>query len=187
MPRRLFKKLSRQRHHLRTRWFMRPFEFVFGDAAYWSLNRRNVTRGVALGFFMAFLPPFIPHTLMALLAAIILRVNIAVTLASTFITNPFTMVPLYYAAYWTGCHALGLTPMTKLPKLNPHDWLPAFHGPVFEPFVLGCILLGLLAALMGYVILGLFWHLSLVCKFYKRKRLRRIKESTPPQDGPKIL
>lgn len=176
MPRRFFKHLSRQRHHLRTRWFMRPFEFVFGDAAYWSINRRNVTRAVALGFFIAFLPPFIPHTLMALLCAIALRVNIPVTLAAIFITNPVTMVPLYYAAYWSGCYVLGLTPLTKLPRASPDDWLPAFHGPFLEPFVLGCLLLGLVAALAGYILLGASWHLSLVYKFYKRKRLRRQKE-----------
>lgn len=177
MPRRFFKKLSRQRHHLRTRWFMRPFEFAFGDAAYWSVNRRNVTRAVALGFFIAFLPPPIPHTVMAIFAAVALRVNIPVTLAAIFLTNPVTIFPLYYAAYWTGCHVLGKTPMTHLPKAHPGDWLPAFHGPILEPFVLGSVLLGLAAAVVGYVVLGLFWHLSLVNKFYKRKRLRRLKEA----------
>src|SRR5882672_125961 len=101
MPRRIFKKLSRQRHHLRTRWYMKPFAFVFGDAAFWSLNRRNVTRAVALGFFIAFMPPILPHTLIALVAAIALRVNIPVTLTAIFLTNPVTMVPLYYAAYWS--------------------------------------------------------------------------------------
>jgi uncharacterized protein (DUF2062 family) len=179
MPRRFFKKLSRQRHHLRTRWFMRPFEFVFGDAAYWSVNRRNVTRAVALGFFIAFLPPPIPHTLMALFAAIALRVNIPVTLASIFLTNPVTMFPLYYAAYWIGCHALGHTPMNmhNLPKAHPGDWLPVFHGPILEPFIIGNLILGLCAAVVCYIVLGAFWHLSLVYKFYKRKRLRRLKET----------
>jgi uncharacterized protein (DUF2062 family) len=182
MPRRLFKKLSRQRHHLRTRWFMRPFDFVFGDAAYWSLNRRNVTRAVALGFFIAFLPPPIPHTVMAIVAAVALRVNIPVTLASIFLTNPVTMLPLYYAAYWTGCHAIGKVPMTHLPKAHPGDWLPALHGPILEPFILGSLILGLLAALIGYVVLGASWHLSLVYKFYKRKRLRRDKEARSSEE-----
>jgi len=176
MPRRFFKKLSRKRHHLQTRWYMRPFAFVFGDAAYWSINRRNVTRAVALGFFIAFLPPPIPHTMVALALAIALRVNIPVTLTAIFITNPVTMVPLYYAAYRSGCYVLDLEPLKRVPKLNNHDWLPAFHGPFLEPFVVGCILLGLAVAVVGYILLGLSWHLSLVYKFYKRKRLRRQKE-----------
>jgi uncharacterized protein (DUF2062 family) len=177
MPRRLFKQLSRQRHHLRTRWYMKPFQSVFGESSYWSLNRRNVTRAVALGLFIAFLPPPIPHTLMAVFAAIALRVNIPVTLTSIFITNPVTMGPLYYAAYWVGCHVLGDTPMTRLPKAAPGDWLPAFHGPILEPFIIGCLLLGLAVAVLGYIVLGLSWHLSLVYKFYQRKRLRREKEN----------
>ena len=179
MPRRFFKKLSRQRHHLRSRWYMRPFQFVFGDAAYWGLNRRNVTRAVALGFFIAFLPPFIPHTLMALLCAIFLRINIPVTLAAIFITNPVTMLPLYYAAYWVGCHVLGLIPVTKgiLMSAGAKHWLLQLKGPILEPLVVGCLLLGLIAAVVGYVVLGLSWHLSLVYKFYKRKQLRHHREN----------
>ena len=176
MPRQFFKKLSRKRHYLSTRWYMRPFSSVFGDAAYWSINRRNVTRAVALGFFIAFLPPPIPHTLVALALSVALRVNMPVTLTAIFITNPVTMVPVYYAAYWSGCYLLGLTPLTQLPAFSNHDWLPAFHGPFLEPFVLGCLVLGLAVAVAGYILLGLSWHLSLVYKFYKRKRLRRIKE-----------
>ncbi|MGD9842178.1 MAG: DUF2062 domain-containing protein [Steroidobacteraceae bacterium] len=173
----LFKKLSRQRHHLSTRWYMKPFAFVFGDAAYWSINRRNVTRAVALGFFIAFLPPPIPHTLVALAAAIALRVNIPVTMAAIFITNPITMVPLFYAAYWSGCYVLGLEPLTRLPKFTAHHWLPAFQGPFLEPFLLGCLILGLAVSVVAYILLGLSWHLSLVYKLYKRKQLRRHKEN----------
>lgn len=175
MPRRIFKKLSRQRHHLRTRWFMRPFEFVFGDAAYWSLNRRNVTRAVALGFLIAFLPPPIPHTLVALLATIVLRVNIPVTFAATFLTNPFTMLPLFYAAYRSGCLVMGVEPLHALPT-GEQFWSTWFQGPFLQPFLLGCLLFGLAAATFAYIALGLSWHLSLVYKFRKRKRLRRSKE-----------
>jgi uncharacterized protein (DUF2062 family) len=181
MPLYLFKKLSRQRHHLSTRWYMRPFAFVFGDAAYWSMNRRSVTRAVALGFFLAFLPPPIPHTLVAVAAAIALRVNIPVTMASTFITNPLTMVPVYYAAYRSGCYALGLAPLTRLPGLNPEQWLPAVQGPVLQPFLLGCLLLGLALAVVAYILLGLSWHISLVYKLFTRRQLRRHREQNRDQ------
>ena len=56
--------------------------------------------------------------------------------------------------------------------MNENDLLPAFHGPFLEPFVLGCLILGLAVAAIGYTVLGFSWHLSLVHKFYKRKRLR---------------
>ncbi len=183
MPRRLFKKLNRQRDHLRTRWFMRPFESVFGDAAYWSLNRRNVTRAVALGFLIAFVPPPIPHTLVAVVAAVIFRVNIPVTFTATFITNPFTMLPLFYAAYRSGCLVLGVEPLRALPS-GDQFWQLWLQGPFLEPFLLGCLLLGLAAATLGYVVLGLFWHLSLVYKLFKRKRLRRLKEANQSEDKP---
>ena len=44
MPRRLFKTLTRQRQRWKQRWFMRPFRLLLEHPAYWSLNRRSVTR-----------------------------------------------------------------------------------------------------------------------------------------------
>ena len=38
MPRRWFKRLSRQRHTLKDRWFMRPFQAVLHHPEYWDLN-----------------------------------------------------------------------------------------------------------------------------------------------------
>lgn len=154
---------------------MKPFDPVLGDPAYWSLNRRNVTRAVALGLFIAFIP--IPlHLFLAALLAIALRVNLPVTLTAVFLTNPLTMVPLYYAAYWTGCHLLGVEVLHELPKSDPGALLPVWQGPFWQPFLLGSVVLGLAVALVGYVLLGAFLHTSLLRKYYKRKRNNQQKD-----------
>src|SRR5689334_4321111 len=43
MPRRFFKRLSRQRHRVKDYWAMRPFKGLLEDPAYWTLHRHNVT------------------------------------------------------------------------------------------------------------------------------------------------
>src|SRR5687768_16919340 len=107
MPRRIFKPLSRQRHRWKDRWFTRPFRLVLEHPVYWSLNRRNVTRALALGLMISFIP--IPvHFPVATLAALALRLNVPATILGTFLANPLTMVPMYMAAYWIGCSLLGL-------------------------------------------------------------------------------
>lgn len=150
---------------------MRPFASVLGDPALWSLNRRNVTRAVALGLFIAFIP--LPaHVVLAALMAVALRVNLPVTLTAVFITNPLTMVPLYMAAYWVGALLLGID---MQPRTSNQSLQAFWHGPFWQPFLLGCLVLGLAIAVLGYVLLGALWHTSLVRKYHQRKRERKNK------------
>ncbi len=146
---------------------MRPFRGLTEHPAYWSLNRRNVTRAFALGLFLSFVPLPI-HMVLAPVAAIIARLNIAATMAGVLLTNPFTVVPLFFSAYWIGSYILGTGP-------QPFAFEPAWYWlqtgllPVWKPFLLGCLVMGLLSAVIGYIALGATWHLSLVLKYRKRK------------------
>jgi uncharacterized protein (DUF2062 family) len=167
MPRRLFKPLSRQRHLWSERWFMRPFKLLLENSAYWSLNRRNVTRAFALGLFFAFVP--IPgHMVVAGLLALALRLNVPASLTGTLLVNPFTMVPVYVFCYQIGRLLLGL-PSRRFHIEISWQWLA--HGllPIWKPFLLGCAVVGTIAALTGYVLLGGLWHLQLVLSYHRRK------------------
>jgi uncharacterized protein (DUF2062 family) len=173
MPRRFFKRLSRQRHSLKERWFMRPFQAVLHHPEYWSLNRRSVTRAVALGMFCAFIPlpvqmPF------AAVGAVLFRINVPVAIAGVFVTNPLTTVPIFYAAYWIGCFMLG-QPSDRFSFEMSWQWVQSDLLPVWKPFLLGCFALGVGSALLSYVLLGSLWHLSLVRQYYERKREDRRK------------
>src|ERR1043165_4098849 len=170
MPRRLFKPMSRQRHLWSERWFMRPFKLLLGNPAYWSLNRRNVTRAFALGLFFAFVP--IPgHTIMAGLLALALRLNVPAALTGTLLVNPFTMVPIYVFCYQIGRQLLNLPPRPFQIDIT-WEWLT--HGllPIWKPFLLGCTVTATVTALAGYIVLGGMWHLQLVLSYYRRKDKR---------------
>ena len=179
MPRRLAKHLSRQRHTLANRWFMRPFRRLLANPAYWSIHRSNVTRAVALGLFIAFIPLPV-HLLVATALAIALQVNIPVALAATFVSNPLTMVPQYYFAYSVGSRLLG-TGLEPFAFEMSWEWLQTGLLPIWKPFLLGCLALGTASALLGYAVLGTLWHVTLVMKYHERKRPGRVKKSADSQ------
>jgi uncharacterized protein (DUF2062 family) len=175
MPRRLFKPLSRQRHVWKERWFMRPFRLLLENSAYWSLNRRNVTRAVALGLFIAWIPLPV-HIPLAAVLALLLRLNVPAAVSATLITNPFTIVPLFYFAYWVGCRTLQL-PLSRFSFELTWDWISTGLMPIWKPFLLGCLIMGSFTAVMGYIVLGGAWHLTLLLRYHRRKGSPNEKES----------
>src|SRR5918992_1716992 len=129
MPRRVFKPLSRQRHRWKARWFMRPFRLLLEHPAYWSLNRRSVTRAFALGLFIAFVPLPI-HVILSAVLALVLRLNVPAAIVGTFIANPLTLVPMYWAAYRLGADLLD-TPVRKVAFAMNWEWLTTTLVPIW--------------------------------------------------------
>jgi uncharacterized protein (DUF2062 family) len=168
MPRRVFKSISRQRHQWKGRWFLRPARLLLENPAYWSLNRRNVTRAFSLGLLLAFVPLPV-HVVLAAALALLLRLNLPAAVAGTLIVNPLTAVPLYIIAYRVGRLLLSAPPRPFHFELSL-QWLSSGLLPIWKPFLLGCLVTGMLTALTGYLLLGGLWHLSLVLKYHRRKR-----------------
>jgi uncharacterized protein (DUF2062 family) len=175
MPRRFFKRLSRKRHTLSNRWFMRPFRVMLANPAYWSIHRTNVTRAVALALFISFIPLPI-HLPVITVLALLLQVNLPVAIATVFVSNPLTMVPQYALSYWVGAHILG-TNVNEFAFEMSWEWLRTGLLPIWKPFLLGCVVCGAIAAVLGYVILGSLWHITLVMKYHERKRPGKSKKS----------
>jgi uncharacterized protein (DUF2062 family) len=179
MPRRVFKAISRQRHLWKDRWFLRPARLLLENPAYWSLNRRNVARAFALGLLLAFVPLPV-HMVLAALLALLLRLNIPAAVAGTLIVNPLTAVPLYILAYRVGRTLLSVPPRPFHFELSLH-WLATGLVPIWKPFLLGCLVLGVCVALTGYVVLGSLWHMNLVIKYHRRKRASAAKTAQSPK------
>jgi len=146
---------------------MRPFATWIDNPAYWSLNRRSVTRAFALGLFLAFVPLPI-HALLATTLALLLRLNLPAAVVGTFLTNPVTMVPMFVFAYWVGCSLLAAPPDPFHFEMS-WRWFTTQLVPIWKPFLLGCLVMGLAAAATGYILLGGLWHLTLVVKYHERK------------------
>ena len=170
MPRRFFRKFAFKRHQVSEQWFMTPFRHLLHDHRLWGIRRRTVVPAVAIGFFVAFMPT--PgHTLTGILLALLFRVNIPVAALATWVSNPVTMAPMYYFAYRVGSGLLK-TPLREFEFELSWDWLTHTFLTIWQPMLLGCVILGSAAAILGYVTLDLFWRSS-IANYKSRKKNRR--------------
>jgi uncharacterized protein (DUF2062 family) len=175
MPRRFFRKFAVNRHHVSERWFMRPFRHLLKDQRLWGVRRQTVVPAFSLGLFIAFLPT--PgHSLMGALSALALRVNIPVAALSTWVSNPLTMGPMYYFAYRLGRRLLG-APQRDFKFELSWDWVTHTFVTIWQPMLLGCILLGCAAALVGYAALDGFWRLSIADYKTRKQKSRRDRDN----------
>lgn len=172
MPRRFFRKFAFKRHELTRRPWIRPFRRLMNDQKLWGIRRKTVVPAVAWGTFVAFLP--IPgHVLVAILGSLVMRCNIPVAALATFITNPLTIGPLYYFTYRIGARMLEITPEKFRIELSI-EWLNTTFQSVWQPLLLGSVLVGLIASFFAYAILDLVWRLSLA-DYKTRKRNDRYR------------
>jgi uncharacterized protein (DUF2062 family) len=170
MPRRFFRKFAVKRHQFGDRWFLSPFRHLMHDHRLWSIRRKTVVPAVALGIFIGFLP-FPGHPLWASLIALARRINIPIAALSTFVSNPLTMGPMYFFAYRFGAWLIGIEPKNVEMEMS-FDWVAHTFVNIWQPMLLGCVILGTAASLLSYVVLDLFWRSS-IGNYKARKRRER--------------
>lgn len=154
---------------------MTPFRHLLHDHRLWAIRRRTVVPAFAIGIFIAFLPT--PgHTLMGVLLALAFRVNIPVAALATWVSNPLTMGPMYYFAYRLGRYLLG-TPLQEFQFEMSWDWVTHTFLTIWQPMLLGCFILGVLAAVTSYITLDIFWRSSIADYKTRKRNSRRGRES----------
>jgi len=168
MPRRFFRKFTLKRERLAQQWYLAPFAHLLHDPQLWGIRRRNVLPSVALGLFVAYLP-FPGHMLVAALLALALRINIPIAALSTLVSNPLTIGPMYYFAFQFGELLLGLPPRPFAFELSL-TWMMDGFVYIWQPLLLGCVLLGAILSVSGYLVLNLIWHASISDYLAKKRR-----------------
>lgn len=168
MPRRFFRRFALKRQHFHGHWYLEPFAHLLHDQRLWGVRRRTIVPAFALGLFVAFLP-FPGHVLIAALAALALRINIPVAALSTFVSNPLTIGPMLFVSYRLGRRLLGLEPRPVSFELSL-DWVTDTFVNIWQPMMLGSVLLGALAAVVGYIALDLLWRASIADYLAARRK-----------------
>lgn len=171
MPRRFFRKFAPKREHLRDQWWIAPFDHLLHDPHLWGIRRRTVVPAFALGLFISYMP--MPgHVLSAILLAILLRVNVPVAALTTLVSNPVTMGPMYYAGFELGRRLLRQPPRPFEFEMS-FAWLAERFGTIWLPLLVGCLLLGAILSLAGYITLDLLWRASISDYLERRKKRRK--------------
>jgi uncharacterized protein (DUF2062 family) len=158
------------------RW-LAPFENTLLHPRLWHLNRRSAAGAVAAGMFCGLIPGPL-QMLGAAICAVAFRVNLPLALLTTLYTNPFTIVPLYIAAFGIGQWALpGEHDRFVAPPEPDAAGLIAWMQALVEwmvglgaPLALGLVLLALGLALAGYLLVRVAWRIYLVRAWHRRRR-----------------
>ena len=84
---------------------LRMFAPHLADPRLWHFNRHSLNKAVYIGVLSAFFP--LPgQMLIALVGSLIFRANVPMALGLTWITNPLTSLPIFYAGYYIGAKIL---------------------------------------------------------------------------------
>ncbi|MEW5757142.1 MAG: DUF2062 domain-containing protein [Pseudomonadota bacterium] len=171
MPKRLLKRLLPHHSTIREHKHLRHLGERLHDPNLWHLNRRSVSTATAVGLFVCYLP--IPmQMVIAALLAVWLRTNLVIAVSLAFVSNPFTMAPMFYAAYKLGTFILR-QPEQELNFELSLEWLTHGLAAVWQPFLLGSFLMGSLLALTGYIAVRLIWRVSVIHKWRTRHAGKR--------------
>lgn len=109
----------------------------------------------AAGVFIGMSPLLGLHTVLGITLAWTCGLNRIVTLTGVFVTNPWTIVPIYTFSTWLGAKILGINDF--IPDINwSHITLTVFLSefkPLLAPFIFGTIFLGLIAGIFCYMLI----------------------------------
>jgi len=132
-------------------------------------------RGIAAGLFIGMGVPLGLHMITMALLRLILKYNVVVAFAFTFVNNPITLIPMYYAFYALGSILLGKpTPLTMTdfqhlmdPIIHADNFMLAVHNflslgmDILVRWTIGAIIIAGIFSLLGYLV-G-YWLLRKRC------------------------
>ena len=148
MIRKTLKKTSRSE---KLKSFIKKYKI---PAQYLSTSRKMVSRAVFLGLFIAFIP--MPMQMAAVLAFMpFFRFNVPIALAMCWLSNPFTMPPMYYLEYLTGTYLLGIDIVDVEMTL---EWFSENLDDIFIPLYVGTFFFSAIGSSLAYWAVNHFWH-----------------------------
>ena len=132
---------------------------------YLSTNRRTVSKAVLIGLFIAFIP--MPMQMLLVVAMMpFFKFNVPIAIAMCWLSNPFTMPPMYYMEYITGSFFLG---SEVAPVEMSLDWFSENISKIFIPLYVGTAFYSILGSIGGYWLVNHFWKSSV----HRDKKLHR--------------
>jgi uncharacterized protein len=170
MPKRLINKYLPAAHKVTEHRSLKWLGVILHDTKLWHLNRRSVASAFFVGIFSCFIPiPF--QMLLAAALAIYFHCNLPISVSLVWLTNPLTYAPVFYLNYRFGLLVMGL-------DYDPSDfvWKVESMGDnlalIWQPFLLGSVLAGLIVGGLAYLLVRLLWRLHIQHTWFKRRAQR---------------
>jgi len=170
---------------------LKVFAPHLGDPRLWQFNRHSLNKAVYIGVLSAFFP--LPgQMLLALIGALIFRANVPMALGLTWITNPLTTLPIFYAGYYIGAKIIDV-PMISLRLIGRMiaDFSLWVLSDGANPFIIHSGTVSITAFCLGLTILAIIssivcglafkgiWRYKTVSSWQKRQRLPTDKPPKP--------
>lgn len=171
MAKKFIKKYLPDTQKIRGHRHLKVFGSIINSPNLWHLNRYSISTAFSIGLFTAFLP--IPMQMVVAAAlAIIFRANLPISVALVWITNPFTMPPIFYFCFKVGAFIMNVPPTGFLfePSI---EWLTTGFLRIWKPFLLGCLTVGILTSLIANITLRVIWRFSVIRSWKLRLAKRR--------------
>ncbi|HLZ98177.1 MAG TPA: DUF2062 domain-containing protein [Steroidobacteraceae bacterium] len=171
------KSITPARHSLEKRWYLKPFTALVVDRGCWAFKRTRVINAFSLGLLIAFVPPIPPlplHLTLCLTLGVIFRLNLPVLFATVFVSNPLTWFPQVAGSIWVGAKLMGLNLMPMLHGLSHRDFRAQIHE-LWEPLLLGAIVLGVCAAVAGYLTGQCIWRGWAIYRLRRRRARSNVR------------
>lgn len=152
------------------------------DPRLWQFNRHSLNKAVYIGVLSAFFP--LPgQMLLALIGSLVFRANVPMALGLTWITNPLTTLPIFYASYYVGAQILDV-PMISLRLIgrmiadfslwvlsNGANPFVTYRGTVsLAAFCLGLTILAIITSIICGLAFKAVWRYKTVISWQKRQQ-----------------
>lgn len=168
MPKKFIQRFSPKPETLKAHPHLKHFGEILQNPNLWHINRRSAAGAVAVGLFCAWMPmPF--QMLLAAAIAMLFTVNLPLSVGLVWISNPFTMPPLFYAAYRLGAYVLN-EPVTHFQFHLSFTWLVEAFETIAPSLLVGCFILAIISSASGYLLLRLLWRLNIAKKWQRRHK-----------------
>jgi len=166
MSKKKFQRYMPDHKKIRDQKCLRCFGTLLYNPALWHLNRHSLARAFFIGLICAFIPvPF--QMVLAAAGAILIHANLPIAVTLVWLTNPVTMPPLFYIAYKLGAWVM------QMPEQAFHfeaslEWVLNGMATIWQPFLLGCAILGLISGIIGYLTVKIVWRWTVVRRWRRR-------------------
>jgi uncharacterized protein len=168
MPRKFLKRFMPDHKTMREHPHLQKFGQRLTEPKLWHLNRKSIAGGAALGLFIGFMP-ILGQTMAAAALAILFRVNLPTAIMAVWVSNPVTMAPMYFFSYKLGAWILQV-PVGQYGFSLSWDWFTHEFLAIWQPLILGSLICGLIAAVVGVIVVRLIWRLVVVRHWLQRRR-----------------